>query len=105
MVCTWQPVTSSAQECCLSAAARGGEQCLCLCKNLIATLPASPRHLRVGYLADGKRGRKRKGRIQKLSQLYLSTNTCAVMEVKCMCSVKLGNTMFGDNVEFYLCPV
>lgn len=47
-------------------------------------------------------------RMWKLSQLYLSTNTCAVMEVKHMCSVKLGNTIcivFSDNMEFYLCTV
>lgn len=69
----------------------GGERCFCLCKNLIATLPASPGHLHVGYLADSKRRRKTKGRMQKLPQLYLPANPCVVMDVKHPCSVEPGS--------------
>lgn len=61
---------------------------LVFCKKLVATLPTSPGHLRVGYVADGKRGRRKKERMQKLPQ----PNACALMEVQCTCPVQFGNT-------------
>jgi len=96
-VCNWQPVSSSARGLCLSsAAARGGERRWQLCPDLATTPPASPSRLRVGYLADGKGEEWERGECRSCPSCTC-TDACAVMEVKCPCSGKSGNTWFAPG--------